>query len=141
MKNKPPKQFMIFKILGFTFLFISIILIILSATVLTWGYSPNFALLVPGMFILVPAISMIIWGFIPNIQKFQVTTMKYFQEENQDDLEDIATTSVEIHNEAITKTASAVKKGLQSNTMYCKHCGAEIDFDSKFCSQCGKELK
>lgn len=24
--------------------------------------------------------------------------------------------------------------------MYCKHCGAQIDSDAKFCSSCGKEL-
>ena len=23
--------------------------------------------------------------------------------------------------------------------MYCKHCGAEIDADSKFCNHCGQE--
>ena len=24
--------------------------------------------------------------------------------------------------------------------MYCKHCGKEIDNDSKFCKECGKPL-
>ena len=26
-----------------------------------------------------------------------------------------------------------------TNKVYCKYCGAEIDADSKFCNKCGKE--
>jgi predicted amidophosphoribosyltransferase len=40
-------------------------------------------------------------------------------------------------SEAITKTTQAVNKGLDQ-TKFCKHCGAEIDEDSAFCSKCGK---
>jgi hypothetical protein len=57
---------------------------------------------------------------------------------NKEDLKDIASTAVEITSEAITKTATAIKTGLDDK-MFCKHCGEKIDSDSKFCNKCGKE--
>ena len=48
-------------------------------------------------------------------------------------------TSVDVAEEAITKVTKAVKEGLKENQTYCKHCGVQIDSDSKFCSSCGKE--
>ena len=56
----------------------------------------------------------------------------------KEDLKDIVSTSAEIHKDAITSTAKAVKEGLK-DTMFCKHCGNEIDVDSKYCRFCGKE--
>lgn len=40
---------------------------------------------------------------------------------------------------AITNIARAIKEGLD-NDVYCKHCGAKIDSDSKFCKSCGKKV-
>ena len=84
---------------------------------------------------------MLFVGFSPNIMSMNAKTVKYMQQENKEVLKDIATTSAEISEEAIVKKTKAVKKGLVSKeTMYCKHCGQEIDADSKFCKKCGKEL-
>ena len=33
----------------------------------------------------------------------------------------------------------AIKEGLSGKKSYCKHCGTQIDKDSKFCKECGKE--
>lgn len=36
--------------------------------------------------------------------------------------------------------AKRIKKGFMAvEKSFCKHCGAEIDKDSKFCKTCGKE--
>jgi predicted amidophosphoribosyltransferase len=35
----------------------------------------------------------------------------------------------------------SVKDGLSDdNTIFCKHCGTEIDEDSTFCKKCGKKI-
>ena len=77
-------------------------------------------------------------GFRPEIAKLKTKTAKYIQEENKDDLTDIASNTADITSDAITKTTKAIKKGI-NDTMFCKHCGSEIDADSKFCKKCGKE--
>ena len=41
---------------------------------------------------------------------------------------------------AAKEIAKGVKEGVaDGETMFCKHCGALIDADSKFCNKCGKE--
>ena len=41
---------------------------------------------------------------------------------------------------AAKEIAKGVKEGMANDeTMFCKHCGAIIDADSKFCNKCGKE--
>ena len=47
---------------------------------------------------------------------------------------------MDIVDGAITETVRAVKRGItQKESMFCKHCGTQIDIDSKFCKKCGKE--
>lgn len=81
---------------------------------------------------------LIISGFKTEIAKLHTRTTKYIQEENKQDLTDIASTTADIASDAITTTTKSIKKGLK-DTKFCKHCGKEIDKDSKFCSECGKE--
>ena len=81
----------------------------------------------------------IVIGFGPEIAKARVKTARYIQEENKDDLTAIASNSAEITKDAVTTTADAIREGMQA-TKYCKHCGAQIDADAKFCTACGKEL-
>ena len=40
---------------------------------------------------------------------------------------------------ATGNTARAIKDGFMDKQIYCKHCGASIDEDSRFCKKCGKE--
>ena len=68
----------------------------------------------------------------------QTKSIKYIQEENKDDLAEIAETSADIVGEAITKTAKAVSDGFEEK-MFCRHCGERIPADSKFCKKCGRE--
>ena len=77
-------------------------------------------------------------GFRPEIAKMSTKSAKYIQQENKEDFRDIANSAADIASEAITKTTTAIKKGLEDK-IFCKHCGEKIDSDSKFCSKCGKE--
>ena len=56
----------------------------------------------------------------------------------KEDLKDIVDNTLDITHDAIVKTSSAIKNAGQE-TKFCKHCGAQIDSDSRFCSKCGKE--
>ncbi len=91
----------------------------------------------------------------------QVKSMKYMLDESKEDLENMGKTAINVKknivgdNEeslkeisekegdiaaiGIEKKVRAIKKGLLKDEMYCKHCGASIDADSKFCKKCGKE--
>lgn len=139
MGNKKPKFLLILKILGFVFIGVAIA----GAVIAFKGFgdfeSNNF--MIGGIMASLGSfagISCLVVGFMPAMTKGMTKTAKYIQEENKEDLKDMANTSAEINSEAITKTARSVKEGLKS-TKFCKYCGAEIDSDSVFCSTCGKE--
>ena len=139
-KNNKPKHFLVLKIIGI----IGVLMFVYGINLATTSYgdfeSNNFMiasfLICFGLFIGGAGLSL---GFIPEIHKANTRTIKYIQETNKEDLKDIAINEAEIREEAITKTTRAVKKGLKSETVFCKYCGAEIDGDSVFCKKCGKE--
>lgn len=137
--NNKPKHFLIFKIVGFTGIFLAIIGFILifvgfgdfeSNNFIIGGFMTTF-----GLFI---GVSCLAIGFRPEITKILTQSTKYIQQENKEDLKDIANNTADITSEAITKTATAIKKGL-NDKIFCKYCGEKIDSDSKFCNKCGKE--
>ena len=140
MSNGKPKIFLVFKIvclIGAALLITGIVLFIRGFNDFE---SNNFLI---GIFLfpfgLMTCIPGFIIGFRPEITKASTKGTKYIQEENKEDLKEIATNSAEITSEAVATTARAVAEGLQQ-TKFCKHCGAKIDEDSKFCAFCGKEL-
>lgn len=137
--NNKPKHFLILKIVGFLGLAVAITGFVLVFTGFNDFESNNFLIgsfLVPFGFI-ATGIGIAI-GFSPEIAKMKAKSTKYIQEQNKEDLTSIASINADISSESVTKTTKAIKKGL-TETMYCKHCGAEIDKDSKFCKDCGKE--
>ena len=137
--NKP-KHFLIFKIIGFLGILIAITGIVFFITGFGDFETNNFMIgmfMFPiGMFI---GFTCLIIGFRPEMAKLSTKTAKYIQEENKEDLQDIMNNTAEIAADAVTMTAKAVKDGLQ-NSIYCKHCGKEIDADSAYCRYCGKKL-
>ena len=143
MKQQKPIIFLILKILAPLFLAVAITGIVLSVKGFGDFESNNFMLggiLTTFGFFLTFACA--IFGFSPEIRKLSIKTQKYQIEENKQDLTDIANTTAEIHKDAVKTTASAIKDGLTEDTdpqMYCKHCGAQIDANSRFCKVCGKE--
>lgn len=135
-----PKIFLTLRIIGFSLLGFGAVMAVIGLS-LFGNFDSSFigiTLLSIGGFCFVPGIAMVFISFMPGINKTMIKTAKYIQEDNKQDLKDIANTGAEISEEAITRTVRAVKKGFQ-NTKYCRHCGAEILEDSKFCSKCGKE--
>lgn len=139
-KNEKPAHFKVLKILGFGALILGIILIILSVTVFGDPFmgtvTPNFALLAPGMFLIVGSFALILWGFAPEIAKIQTKGARYIQQENKEDFTNIADTTADIARGAVTKTVRAVKEGLR-DYKYCHRCGKEIDADAAYCKHCG----
>ena len=136
--NKPT-HFWIFKIIGIIGVVTMVTGIVLAIAGFEDFESNNYMI---GCFSAVLGVIMtavgITIGFSPEIAKARAKTIRYIQEENKEDLTAIASNNAEIMSDAISKTAGAVSNGVQK-TMFCKHCGAKIDFDSKFCSSCGKE--
>lgn len=69
-----------------------------------------------------------------------IKSKKDILNQNEETLKDITIRRASINKETIETTARAIKNGLtKSDKIYCKHCGKQIDKDSKFCKSCGKE--
>lgn len=136
---KKPKHLIVLKIFGVVFACVGVAGIVL--TVLGFGNFDNNYFVIGGPMACIGlflAVVCLVFGFSPEIAKLSTKTSKYIQEENKQDLTDIATTKADISGEAITKVSKSIKKGFK-NTKYCKYCGAEIDADSSFCKECGKK--
>jgi len=69
----------------------------------------------------------------------QIKSAKYMLDQHEDTLKDLTKCQANIQKEGIEITARAIKEGLSGKKSYCKHCGTQIDKDSKFCKECGKE--
>lgn len=141
MDNKKPKHFLVLKIIGFICIAVAIAGAILSFTGFGNFETNNFMiggiLMCFGMFIGTLCLAT---GFRPEISKLSAKSERYIINNNKEELTDITNTSADIVDDAISQTARAVKRGLtQNESMFCKHCGAQIDIDSKFCNKCGKE--
>jgi hypothetical protein len=136
--NKP-KHFLMFKLIGFIGVAVAIIGLVLVITGFGDFTNDNFMIggimLALGFFV---GFSCLTIGFRPELSRIATRSARYIQQENKEDLKEMASTRVEIHKDAITSTARAVKEGLK-DTVFCKHCGNEIDVDSKYCRFCGKE--
>ena len=135
-----PKHFLVLKIIGFVLIVVAIIGIVLTAKGCGDFESNNFLIgAIMTSFGFFGGFACLMIGFRPELTKLTTSSTKYIQQENKQNLTDIANTSAKIAENAITKTANAFKKGLENEKMFCKHCGASIDADSRFCSVCGKE--
>ena len=109
---KKPIRFVILKIVGLIGIIVAITGIVLTIQGFGDFESNNFMLgifMIPfGLFI---GVSCSLIGFMPEIRKMQTKTLKYVQEENKDNLTEIANTTADIVDDAITQTAKAMKKG------------------------------
>lgn len=121
------------RIFGFIFLILGILFTILGTTT----FDMDLGILIPGIILIPFSVAWIVMSFIPNIMRMSIKIANEIQNENKNELQEIATTASEINSEAIKTTARSVKEGLQKDTKYCKECGAEIDSDSKYCKECG----
>ena len=69
----------------------------------------------------------------------QIKAQKYMMDESKEDLKSISDSLAYASKDGVKTTARAIKEGFSDNNIFCKHCGAEIDSDSKFCKVCGKK--
>ena len=69
----------------------------------------------------------------------QIKAQKYMMDESKDDLKSISDDMAYATKDGIKTTVRAIKEGFTNDFIFCKHCGSEIDVDSKFCKNCGKE--
>ena len=134
--NKKPIHFLVLKIVGLTGFALAVIGWILIFTAERNSLMTGTILLLLGVIMASVGIAI---GFTPEFAKMRTRVIKYIQQENKDDLTDIANDRADIMSGAVKKTTRAVKEGLEGS-MYCKYCGAEIDADSIFCKNCGKAL-
>ena len=60
---------------------------------------------------------------------------------NEEILKETANKTADIHKDAVKTIVHSAKEGWSDDsTIFCKHCGAQIDVDSTFCKKCGKQL-
>ena len=141
-KIKEPKLHKVLRIVGALLLVAGITLVVLSFVFQKQfnghNVGPSAALLVPGAFVTMSGLSMLMFGFLPMLKKQMIRTQRYIQQETKQDQQTIADTGAEIIHGAVKETAKAVKEGFK-DSVYCKHCGKQIDADAKFCKHCGKE--
>ncbi|MDD5823347.1 MAG: zinc ribbon domain-containing protein [Firmicutes bacterium] len=71
----------------------------------------------------------------------EVRATRYMMEDMKDDIQFISDEMADATKGAVQTTVHAIKEGIVDDEpqVYCKHCGAQIDADSKFCKVCGKE--
>ena len=134
-KAQKPRIFLVLKIIVGLLLAAGITLII-CGSILYEGFS---MMVFGGFTCLVFCIPLSIFAFSPNIHKTAIKTQKYIIDQNQEDLKDLSSQTGEIASAGVKHVAKAAKEGFTEDKIFCKHCGAEIDADSKFCSYCGKE--
>lgn len=138
MKEKP-KHLKIFKVIGFIGVTVGVIGFILAFS----NFGGNGGLFMLGGFLgcfgIFIGVSSLMIGFRPEMSKMGIQTTKYIQQDNKEDFKEMANTTADIAEEAISKVARSIKEGLDEEKMYCKHCGTLIDADSRFCNKCGKE--
>ena len=136
---KKPIHYLVFKILAAVFLVVTVVGVALLFTGFGDFETDNYIvgmIMMPIGFSGTMLCAMV--GFKPEIAKMSARSARYIQEQNKADLTAIANNTAEIVSDAVATTAEAVR-GDTRKTMFCKHCGARIDSDSKFCSSCGKE--
>lgn len=140
MDQQKPKHFLILKIIGLCAIALLVYAIILAITGFGDLESNRFmigAMLTP--FSLFIGITCTLAGFRPEIVKMRSKSMKYIQQENKQDLTEVASNTADILSGAVSKTAQAIQEGFEGEKMYCKYCGLKIGSDSKFCNHCGRE--
>lgn len=78
---------------------------------------------------------------LTNLSEVSLNAKRNVITQNEEALRDIANKEASINKDAIKTTMGAIREGLsgEEKTVFCKHCGAIIDADSRFCKECGKE--
>ena len=92
-----------------------------------------------GVVFVIVILSFVSPKFRGKIMSHQVKSLKHMMDYSQEDLQDIVDNMEYATHNSIRNKARAIKEGFEEYSVYCKHCGASIDSDSRFCKSCGKE--
>ncbi len=137
--KKKPIHFLVLKIIGVLGIAVAVcgmVLVIIGFGNFESNHFMIGGFLMPfGVFV---AVAGIVGGFGPEIAKMKAKSTRYIQEENKEDLTAIASNVADIVSDAVTTATAAINEGMCA-TKFCKHCGAKIDADARFCPSCGKE--
>ena len=127
MENKTTR-FLVLKIIGFACLATFVAGIVLFVTNLG-STEFNSGMFVAAMLMMMLGLlcgaPCLFFGFSPSLSKARASVMQRLHEQN-----------IEIYRAFSTEATHQGSEG----KMYCKHCGVQIDVDSRFCKFCGKEL-
>lgn len=139
-KSKLPKAFIILRVIAFIVVAVGIALLITSFVINEGDMFDNAGIRFGGVAGIMIGAVLTFVSFTPSIQKLQIKTNRYIMDQNEEDLKYISSKSGDISSSAVEKVAKAAKEGFHNDAkIFCKHCGKEIDADSKFCSACGKK--
>ena len=100
------------------FIFVIVFSVVVFVFIIAWAVSPKFR---------------------GKIMSRQIKAQKYMMDESKEDLKSISNDMAYATKDGIKTAAGAIKEGFTQSNVFCKHCGSEIDEDSKFCKKCGKE--
>ena len=103
-----------------------------------------------GWVAIVAGLIMMFVGALPYIVKLFAKLGKETLDTAGEDIKEVTTKGVETFTPATQKTIKVFKDAIVDKTadektqeeqkeVYCRYCGAKIDTDAKFCSNCGKE--
>ncbi len=131
-KPKVKKTLKTLALVGVALIIIGIVLIVMSTTT---------AMSIIGFVLIYLGTVAILGGFIPKIERFKMQVREHIQEENKGTLTSIANTSADINSEAAGKVAKSMHNEISKQpAKFCKHCGAPVEPNQKFCSNCGNAL-
>ena len=139
MKEKKPTHFRVLKLVGLLAAAVSVTGIVLLIT--GFGRLESSRFIIGGMmmsFGLVAAFPCFAIGFSPELARLKVKSTRYIQDENREDLTELASSSAEIVSGAVKTVANAARG--DEKPRFCRHCGKSIPEDAKFCPACGEEL-
>jgi len=152
MKDKTTR-FLVLKIIGCVGILIAIAGIIMF--IINLGGEFNAGLFIAGLLMMVlgilSGVPCLFFGFLPRLLAARVATMQQLQQQNIHIIKELSQAAAEAsaNMQAAANAPSSIASTPREepapvdtamDKMYCKHCGAQIDSDSKFCKACGKEL-
>ncbi len=155
MKDKFTR-FLVLKIIGCVGIAIAVAGIVIY--IVNLGNEFSTGLFIAGLLMMIlgilSGVPCLFFGFLPRLLEARVATMQRLQQQNIHIIKELsaaaaqASADMQAASSAPNDSAKAPAQEAstenefknESNKMYCKHCGIQIDSDSKFCKACGKEL-